>query len=87
LVFSANDAENEPTTNIETFAYYDGSEYSISNYGEATLQLIDIQGHIVSSTIINGNTKLSTNKFATGVYVLQLINGEKVRTQKIVVNN
>jgi hypothetical protein len=87
LVFSANDAENDPTINIETFAYYNGSEYSISNYGEATLQVIDIQGHIVSSTIINGNTKLSTNKFATGVYVLQLINGEKVRTQKIVVNN
>ena len=44
-----------------------------------TLQVFDILGHQLLSK------ELPTANFPSGVYVLRLINGENVRTQKIVV--
>jgi hypothetical protein len=83
LVFSAND-ENASTSS-ETFAYFNGSDWSVSNMGEATLQVVDMLGRIVKSETINGNATMSTNNLVAGVYVMRLINGENVMTQKIVV--
>ena len=82
LVFSAND--NDESTS-EAFAYFNGSEWSVSNMGEATLQVVDMLGRIVKSETINGNATISTANFGAGIYVMRLINGENVMTQKIVV--
>jgi len=84
LVFSAND-NNGSSTSSETFAYYDGSEWVISNEGEATLQVVDAVGRIVSSKTINGSATMNTEGLNAGVYVMRLMSGENVKTQKIVV--
>ena len=84
LVFSAND-ENGASTGSATFAYFNGSEWNVSNTGEATLQVIDLLGRIVSSETINGNATMSTANLGAGVYVMRLVNGENVKTQKVVV--
>ena len=72
------------STSSETFGFISGGQFIVLNEGEATLEVIDMLGHIVSSKTINGNSEINLND-AAGVYVIRLINGEKVKVQKIVV--
>ena len=82
LVFSAN---NSPAENgNETFAYFNGSEWMISNMGEATLQVVDVMGRVLSTETVNGNATINLNQ-TPGVYMFRLVNGDSVKTQKIVV--
>ena len=52
--------------------------------GTATLQVIDMLGHVLSTEQFSGSYDKQLQA-APGVYVLRLINGENVKTQKIVV--
>ena len=81
LVFSANEVTDE------VFAYFNGSEWVVSNEGNATLQLVDMTGRVISATAINGNTTLAIDTLTPGMYVMRLINGGEVKTQKVVVKN
>ena len=81
LVFDANAGNSE--TN-EEFAFISDGNIVISNNGEATLQVIDMLGRIVSSQTVNGNASVNAT-MTPGMYVLQLVNGNNVKTQKIVV--
>ncbi len=83
LIFRASMGieENNAT---ETFAYFNGSEWVISNTGDATLQVIDMMGRVLRSEQINGNTAVNINETA-GIYMLRLVNGENVMVQKVVV--
>ena len=83
LVFKAN-ADVEDNIVTETFAYFNGSEWVISNTGDATLQVIDMMGRVLRSEQISGNTTVNINEIA-GVYMLRLVNGENVMVQKVVV--
>lgn len=77
LVFSANDA----STGTGIFAYI--SDGNIIVNGEGTLQMIDMTGRvIVQGDAIN---RVCTSGMTSGVYVLRLINGNAVKTQKIVI--
>ncbi len=79
LVFatgSNNDSDN--------FAFFSNGTWVISNDGEATLQVIDVTGRVLCSETVNGSVSKAINASA-GVYMLRLINGNDVRTQKIVV--
>ena len=51
--------------------------------GNETLQMIDALGRVIVST--NATNQMSIDNMAAGVYVLRLINGNDVKTQKIVV--
>ncbi len=82
LVFSANSSLNE--NGNETFAFFNGSEWVISNMGEATLQVVDVMGRVLSTETVNGNATMNLNQ-TPGVYMLRLVNGENVRVQKVVV--
>ena len=68
----------------ETFAFNSNGNWIIANEGRATLQGIDINGRILSSEQINGCAETRINA-AAGVYVIRLVNGENVRTQKVIV--
>lgn len=83
LVFSANSV-NDDSTNSETFAFINGEEIVITNAeADATLQVVDMTGRILVNT--KGANRLSTAGMTPGVYVIRMVNGEKVKTQKIVV--
>jgi len=83
LVFSASG--NTDDENEEPFAFINNGNIIVTgDYANATLQIVDLTGHVVVSTEVANNT--SINGIASGVYVLRLINGENVRTQKIVVH-
>ena len=79
LVFSVG----APTAD-EAFAYYNGSQWVVSNEGEAMLQVVDVMGRVLSSQNINGNAEVSIDR-AAGVYLLRLINGSDVKVQKIII--
>lgn len=84
LVFNANAIEENASTDSETFAYFNGSEWVINNNGNATLQVIDMMGRVLSSETLNGNANVNINQPA-GIYMLRLVNGENVKVQKVVV--
>ena len=84
LVFVCGDANDDHDGDNETFAFYFNGSWIIANEGQATLQVIDLNGRILSSETVNGSVSKSINQPA-GIYVLRLINGEKVKVQKIVV--
>ncbi|MDO5315541.1 MAG: chitobiase/beta-hexosaminidase C-terminal domain-containing protein [bacterium] len=81
LVFNANDNNAEGNAN---FAYFNGSEWQISNIGEATLQVVDVMGRIVKNVALEGNATVSINE-TPGVYMMRLLNGNDVKVQKVVI--
>ena len=82
LVFVAVGAGED--TCEPSFAFYSNGNWIISNEGRATLQVIDVNGRILSSEQINGSVSKAINQPA-GVYMIRLINGENVKTQKMVI--
>lgn len=65
----------------EMFAYVSGN--SIVVRGEGMLEIIDMTGRIVSTVELSGEE--TVNRPTQGVYVLRMINGNNVKTQKIIV--
>ena len=78
-MFATGDNSNE-----DNFAYFSNGSFVINNEGNAELQVIDVAGRIVKCESINGCANVSVNG-ATGVYMLRLVNGDNVKTQKVVV--
>ena len=66
------------------FTFNNNGNWIISNEGEATLQMIDVNGHVLFSEHISG-TVTKHIEAASGVYIMRLINGTDEKTQKIVV--
>ena len=78
LVYAVKDG---PSTGSGTFAFI--SNGNIIVYGEGTLQVIDMTGRILICR--DAMHCVSTTGMTPGVYVLRLINGDDVKTQKIVI--
>ena len=79
LVFATGNNAND-----DAFAFYSNGSFVINNEGNATLQVIDVNGRILKSESINGCANVNV-KAAAGVYVLRLVNGNDVKVQKVVV--
>ena len=72
------------STSSETFAFISNGNIVITDAdANATLQIVDVTGRVVVSSDAARN--VSTSGMSAGVYVLRLISGNDVRTQKIVV--
>ncbi len=82
LVFSVSgDADGDDDA---PFAFISNGSIIVSDANaDATLQIVDMAGHIIVSADVARN--ISTNGMAQGVYVLRLIKGDEVKTQRIVV--
>lgn len=70
--------------NAVPFAFYDNGLIRIDNEGEAILHIVDVLGRTVGIENVNESQIVSVNLKA-GVYMLQLVQDQKVRTQKILV--
>ena len=79
LVYATGDNSND-----DNFAFFSNGSFVINNQGEATLQVIDINGRILKSESINGCANINVNA-AQGIYMLRLVNGNDVKVQKVVV--
>ena len=82
LVFSVSgDAASD---NGAPFAFISNGSIIVSDANaDATLQIVDMTGHIIVSADVARN--ISTKGMAQGVYVLRLIKGDEVKTQRIVI--
>ena len=82
LVFICGDANGD---DVEApFAFISNGNIIVN--GSGTLQVIDILGReLVRKEISTLNAQLSTLNYTPGVYILRLINGDKVKTQKIII--
>jgi hypothetical protein len=70
----------------DNFAFFNGAGnlniYGIE--GEATVQVIDVLGHVISSDTFSGSYERKLN-VAPGVYMIRLIQGNDVKVQKMVI--
>ena len=82
LVFSVcGDADGDDAP----FAFINnGNLIIIGAESGALLQIVDVLGHVVRSG--DAMNRVSTGGMTKGVYVLRLINGDDVRTQKIIID-
>ena len=70
----------------ETFGFIN----SLGNFcifgieGEATVQVVDVLGHVISSDTFSGSYEQKLN-VAPGIYMVRLINGNDVKVQKLIV--
>jgi hypothetical protein len=80
LVF---EGKEDNYNNNDNFAYFNNGELVVN--GEGTLQVVDMLGHILISREVNSSLLIPHSSLTVGVYVLRLINGDEVKTQKIVV--
>ena len=70
----------------KTFAYINNGNIIITADVEgATLQVIDVMGRMIVSREGDVSRNISTGGMAPGTYILRLINGDKLMTQKIVI--
>jgi hypothetical protein len=67
----------------ENFAFFFNNKLVIINDGNAILQVVDLLGHFLSNEKINGTSEKQINA-APGVYMIRLLNGNNVKTQKVV---
>lgn len=69
----------------ESFGFVDeGSNFNVYGIdGEATLQMIDMMGRVLSTETFSGSIEKKIDN--AGVYMFRLINGDNVKIQKVVV--
>ena len=82
LAFDAN-ASAGSASETDNFAFISNGEIIVN--GTGTLQVIDMLGRQVYSREATSDFRLPTSDFSNGVYVLQLVNGNGIKIQKIVV--
>lgn len=70
--------------NTNVFGFFSNGEWIINNEGDAILQVVDINGQILSNEEINGSVSKHIDA-APGVYMLRLIKGKDIKVQKIVI--
>ena len=77
-------AKNDGSIKQDKFAFLSGNELIIE--AEGIVQIIDVMGRVVySNEVTNDNNRIDTSNFNTAAYIVRLINGNGVKTQKIVV--
>ena len=78
LVFSRDGNQNE------NFAFISNGDIIVN--GTGTLQVIDALGRILKSEQLSTlSSQLSTHNYTPGVYVLRLLEGDKTKTQKLII--
>ena len=81
LVFAVGSSANDDTFG---FVNASGNFCIFGIEGEATVQVIDVLGHMLSSEQFSGSYEKRING-APGVYMVRLIQGNDVKIQKVVV--
>lgn len=83
LVFVANDAQIGGEGS-DDFAFISNGQLIVNGITDnSVLQIIDITGRVLRSR--NASNYINIDGLTAGIYVLRLIDGDNVRTQKIVV--
>lgn len=80
-----NDDDDTESTN-QIFAYINNGEIIISDIeGSGDVKIYDVMGRLVIAENANGSAKISTESFTNGIYIINLIDGDGIKTQKIAI--
>ena len=83
LMFVSNDAQLGGEGS-DDFAFISNGQIILTGVtGNSVLQVIDLTGRVLAS--YKGANRIGTSGLVAGVYVLRIINGDDVKTQKIVI--
>lgn len=82
LVFGTN--ENGGGLDNENFAFISNGNLVVN--GSGTLQVIDMLGRVVFHRQITSDFHLLSSEFSPSVYLLRLIDGDQIKTQKLVID-
>jgi hypothetical protein len=77
------DVEETTVSSDDHFAIISNGNIIVN--GEGTLQVIDMLGRQLSTYKVHSGFRLPTYDFSPSVYLLRLIDGDNVRTQRILV--
>lgn len=82
--------EDDDTTGTAStsFAFFDGSEWVVTNSSHSTAQLdfIDLQGRVLhSATLAEGQARIGLPDVAKGMYLMRLSNNKGTQVQKVIV--
>ena len=84
ITYACTGMDEEVTYDSDNFAFYDGSEWVINGKGQ--LDVIDMTGRVLFAEQLNNDqNRVNLEGFATGVYLLRVIDNKVVKTQKIIV--
>ena len=83
LLFATGSSAS-PETDVFGFINGSGNFCIFGIEGEATVQVIDMLGHVLSSETFSGSYEKKING-APGIYMVRLLNGNDVKVQKVVV--
>ena len=77
-------AKDEGKNDQNNFVYQSGEELIIET--EGVVQIIDVMGRIIySNEVTSDNNRIDISELHSATYIVRLINGNGVKTQKIVV--
>ena len=80
IVFDVTDVDENDD---EPFVFFDGSQWVVT--GDGDLEVIDVLGHVLKRTNVEGQARISLNNVAEGLYLMRLTSGKQCRIQKVVV--
>ena len=86
LVFNADDASTDSASDAP-FAYISNGEIIImASAFDASLQVVDVMGRVIRTVGLSQCGIRTIAGMTPGVYVLRLIDGDSIRTQKIIID-
>lgn len=76
-------------TNVTVYPNPASNELHVISIEQTTIDLVDLQGRLITSAIVYANEKqtINTGNIANGTYVLKVYNNHFVSTQRIVISN
>ena len=84
ITYTCTGLDEEGSFESDNFAFFNGSEWVIN--GKGRLDVIDMTGRVLYATQLTGDqNRVNLDGFASGVYLLRVIDNKVVRTQKIIV--
>ena len=86
LFVNNNDDDDDTESTNQIFAYINNGEIIISDIeGSGDVKIYDVMGRLVIAENANGSAKISTESFTNGIYIINLIDGDGIKTQKIAI--
>ena len=85
LVFNADDASTGSASDAPFAFVNNGNIVITADADDATLQVIDLMGRVIRTVGLSQCGSRTIAGMTPGVYVLRLIDGDNIRTQKIVI--
>lgn len=86
LLFVNNNDDDDTESTNQIFAYINNGEIIISDIeGSGDVKIYDVMGRLVIAENANGSAKISTESFTNGIYIINLIDGDGIKTQKIAI--